>query len=808
MTSERTAVSCAHCGLPVPAGLIEPGEDRQFCCAACRTVYQAIHQCGLESFYSVRDDADWQQQRAQHTDRAYTEFDDDSFIDQHTTARPDGLKSIELYLEGVHCSACVWLVEKLPAVASGVIESRLNLRRRVAAIVYDPARIELSDLARRLDRLGYPPHPLHDADAAAIERVENRRHLVRIAVAGACAGNAMLAAIALYAGDASGMADEYRHLLRGVSALIGLVALAWPGLVFFRGAWSAIRTRTPHMDLPIALGLAVGGSAGLINTLRGAGEVYFDSLATLVLLLLVGRYMQYRQQRRADERLASLFALTPRRARRVQGDDAVDVPVEALRVGELVAVHAGESIPVDGVVCDGHGVVDTSLMTGESAPVAVEPGDGVSAGSVSASARLTVRVEASGDATRLARIARLVADATRDKPRVVQFADRVSGWFVTIAVLAATATFFGWLHVGFTRAADHAAALLIVACPCALGLATPLTLAVSIGRAARRGVLIKSGHVLERLARPGVIVLDKTGTLTHGAMTVTDWWGDRAALPLAAAVEAESTHPVGRAIVAAWEGEPPAATNVTHDRSGVVGVVGDRRIVVGSRRHVESQGVEIDEQARQAITRALAEARTPTVIAADGCVAAVASVGDALRDEAPAAVRALRRIGWRPIIASGDHGDVVAATAQQVGIPGDDAIGHMTPDDKLALVKRLRDEQPGRAVVMVGDGVNDSAALAAASVGLAVHGGAEAALAAADAYFASGGPRRVVDLIAAAHRTLGTIRLTLGVSLAYNVVAVALASAGVIGPLIAALLMPLSSFTVVALAVSARTFDE
>ena len=801
-------VHCDHCGLPVPPGLIDPNESKQFCCSACRSVWQAIHESGLESFYALRDDDDAPRQKASTSNRHYEEFDDPAFADQYVNQREDGLCEAQLYLEGVHCSACVWLVEKLPAVADGVVHARLDLRRRVVDIVWDPQATQLSRIARRLHRLGYPPHAAHRAEDASIHRHENRKHLIRIAIATACAGNGMLAAIALYAGDASGMAEPYRHLLRAVSALIGLIALAWPGAVFFRGAWSAIRTRTAHMDLPIALGLSVGGISGLVNTLRGQGDVYFDSLAVLVFMLLVGRYVQYRQQRHADERLGSLFSLTPRHARRVRGDDIAEVPVAALVVGDIVEVHAGESLPVDGIVIDGSTEVDASLMTGESLPAAVTVGQNVVAGTVNLRRPIRVRVEASGDQTRLMKLVELVTEAARAKPRVVQFADRMSGWFVVVVTLAATATFAAWWPIDPGRATSNAVALLIVACPCALGIATPLALAVAIGRAAQRGILIKSGHVLERLARAGTIVLDKTGTLTRGRMGVTRWWGDEAAGPLAAALESAATHPAGRAI-ADWTPDPSVkAADIEHHSAGVVGTVDGRRVAVGSVGFVTTRGFVLDERGESEATDCLAAAQTPIAIGVDGRIVAVAWIADAPRPDAPQALEDLRAMGWRLTVASGDQPAVVDAVAGQLGIDPQQARGNMSPEDKLELIRQLQQQPDAQPVVMVGDGVNDAAALAAASVGMAVHGGAEAALAAADAYTATDGLGRITALVRASRRTMRTIRAAMGISLIYNATCVGLAATGFIGPLIAALVMPASSFTVVGLALASRTFDE
>lgn len=807
-TTSPTArnAACAHCGLPVPPGLIEPDAEQQFCCHACETVHHMIRSCGLDAFYATRNDAPWEQQKARTTDRTYREFDDDAFLDRHAHPQSNGLLSAEFYLEGVHCAACVWLVEKLPSIQTGVIEARLNYRRQTARVVWDPAAVRLSAVAQKLDQLGYPVHPLHDTEGVALRRLENRKHLIRIAIGGACAGNAMLAAIAMYAGDAQGMTDVYRDLLRYTSMAIGWVALLWPGMAFFRGAAAALRARVPHMDLPIALGLGAGGLAGTYHTLTGTGDVYFDSLATLVFLLLVGRYLQYQQQRRADDRLSSLFALTPRSALRVEGDAVAEVPVEALRVADLVDVPTNASVPVDGIVVRGESALDAALLTGESKPAPIGVGDTVSAGAVNALAPIRVRVEAAGDATRLGKLIELVTHAAHSKPHIVQFADRISGWFVVVVSLIAVVTAVAWWPKLGSGAVDHAVALLIVACPCALGLATPLALAVALGRAAHQHILIKSGQAVEALAKPGVLVLDKTGTLTRGRLSVTEWRGDGSLKPLVAAIETRCDHPTAAALAEAYDDGRPHDAQITDRRAnGIEGVCDGRTLAIGSVGFMHERGRAISHEVQAHVDACLAATATPVLVAVDGAVAAVVGVGDTLRDDTPQAIERLRQLGWRPVIASGDHPSIVRHIAEQLGIDASDAHGGVSPHAKLAMVNDLsRDHH----VAMAGDGVNDAAALAAAPVGLAVHGGAEAALAAADVYFASPGLSHVVRLITGARRTLTTIRVALGVSLSYNAAAVALAAAGVIGPLVAAVLMPISSFTVVLIALSARTFKE
>ena len=522
---DATVVACIHCGLAVPPGLVVPDHTDQFCCAGCRAAYQIINTCGLERFYELRDDTEAEPARG--SGRAYEDFDDPTFRRLYTTDSESGLSRTELILEGVHCAACVWLVERLPAIEPSVVESRLDLTRATVAITWNDDRAPLSTVARTLDRLGYAAHPARGADARRIRRREDRAWMIRLAAAGALAGNVMLLAVALYGGMFQGIADEHERLFRYVSTALGLTAMLWPGRVFFRGALNALRTRTWQLDLPIAIGLTAGGIAGLVNTLRDSGEIYFDSLTMLVFLLLVGRFIQRRRQAAAADAVELLYTLTPNTARVVEGDTVRETPIESLVPGLLVEVLPGDSIPVDGVITHGSTTIDTAVLTGESRPSPAGPGDPAAAGTTNIRSTIRVRTEAAGAETRLGGLMSTIESLSARTTPTITAEDRIAGVFVVCVLSLAAITALIWSRVSAADAVNNAITLLIVTCPCALGLATPLAATVAIGRAARRGILIKGGHILERLARPAHIVLDKTGTVTEGAFTVVSWVGRR-----------------------------------------------------------------------------------------------------------------------------------------------------------------------------------------------------------------------------------------------------------------------------------------
>jgi len=790
----------------VPAGQVDDGAELQFCCSGCRVAYEVIHGAGLEGYYELRSRIDAPEQAAGGRGLSYDEFDDPAFAELYCRRRADGLSVIELYLEGVHCAACVWLVEKVPLAVPGVAECRLDVGRSLATVAWDPEETPLSSVARFLDSIGYPPHPYHGVEALEMERREDRALLIRIAVAGAVAGNVMLIAFALYGGHFHGISPGFRTLFRWISLGLTLPSVLWCAQLFYRGAWGALRTRTLHMDVPIAVGILAAFGWGVANTVRDTGEVYFDSVTVLIFFLLIGRWVQRRQQRRAARATELLFSLAPSTARVIDDGGVRDVPAAALGPGMVVELRAGDTAAADGVIVSGASDLDMSLLTGESRPVGVTVGDPVHAGTTSLSGRLLIEVRSAGADTRLGRILRLIEEGSRRRAPVVRLADLISGWFVAAVLTLAAATAAIWWHVDPGRAVEHAVALLIVSCPCALGLATPLAVSAAVGRAARSGILIKGGDALEVLARPARMILDKTGTLTEGRLAVVRWTGDERLRPVVAAAELQTNHPAAVAMAAGFERDrlPDAADVEQHPGRGLTARVGGRPLLVGSPVFAEERLGPLPGAIGEAVAGAIDDGLTPVVVAIDGVAEAVAALGDPIRTDTPDALAAIRDRGWRLEVLSGDHKGTVQAVLGELDLAPDAGRGGALPEDKVRRVETAAAEGP---VVMVGDGVNDAAALAAATVGVGVHGGAEATLAAADVYLGEPGLRPLVRLLDGSRRTLGVIRRNLVFSLAYNAVAVTLAMLGLMHPLVAAILMPASSITVVVSSYRARTFE-
>ncbi len=813
VAAERSqgAPACLHCGLPCEAPEAAPppagGSEGPFCCHGCRVVYSMLHQHDLTAYYRYRDPRP--APPAATTGRGYAELDDPGFLSESSRALEGGHRSMDLLLEGVHCAACVWLVEKLPEVVPGVTRARLDYPRRRLTVDWRPDAVSPSTFGAALDRLGYPPHPHCAGKREELLAREERDLLLRMGVAGACAGNVMLFGLALYSGAFSGMAESHSSYFRGASALIALPAVLWSARPLYRKALAAVRARAPHLDIPVSLGIGLATLSGVVNVVRGRGDVYFDSVTALIFLLLGGRYLQLRQQRNAEERAGVARALTPKSARVV--DDSGHVRVVAassVAVGALVEVLPGDTFPVDGHLREGRSRVDAAWLTGEPEPVAVAPGDPVLAGTVNVSGRVRVQATRSGSQTRAAQLLEEVERAALRRAPIARLADRVAGWFLVAVVAGALLAFAVWLPAGLDRAVETAVSLLIVTCPCALGLATPLALSAALAQAARAGWLIKGGELVEALARPALIVFDKTGTLTSGRSRVVRWVGDPELKAAVVALERDATHPTGRALARDLTPQPHLEARDVQTRPGlgVQGLVGGQRVGVGS---VAMLGEQAPGWARREAARIEAEGLSPVLVAVDGEVRALAAVGDALRPRAARTLQRLAAAGHRLAVLSGDRQAVVDHVVASLSGEGAEplfvsALGGQSPEDKLAWVEAARGRGP---VFMVGDGVNDAAALAAATVGIAVHGGAQASISAAGVFASREGIAPVFELLAGARAALRVIRLNFTFSLLYNAVAVALTLTGRISPLLAAVLMPISSLTVILHSYQRRMFD-
>jgi Cu+-exporting ATPase len=760
-----------------------------------------------------------------------------------TTTRTDGgpaERGIELEIGGMTCASCAARIEKKLNRMDGVSAATVNYATEKAKVAFGPG-VAVGDLIATVEATGYtaalpappaPPPPRADGRAAQDpELVSLRRRLITAVV---------LAVPVVALSMVPALQFTYWQWL---ALALATPVVAYAGLPFHRAAWTNARHGAATMDTLVSVGtlaaygwslwalfFGTAGTPGMTHPFTftiargdGGGDIYLEAAAGVTAFLLAGRWFEARAKRRAGAALRALLELGAKDVavlrRDARGREAeVRLPVGELAVGDRFVVRPGEKIATDGVVREGGSAVDASLLTGESVPVEVGPGSRVAGATTNAGGRIVVEAVRVGADTQLARIARLVEDAQNGKAAAQRLADRISAVFVPAVIVLALGTLGVWLALGggATAAFTAAVAVLIIACPCALGLATPTALLVGTGRGAQLGILIKGPEVLESTRAVDTVVLDKTGTVTTGAMTLTGIHTARTAdadadevLRLAGALEHASEHPVARAIVAAAAGRGLELPAVGGDFTGVAGLgvrgtVDGHAVLVGREQLLHSVGALLPPELTEAKAAAEAQGGTAVAVAWDGRARAVLVVADAVKPTSAEAVRRLRALGLRPVLLTGDNAAVARTVAAQVGIDPADVHAEVLPEDKVAVVRDL--QARGRTVAMVGDGVNDAAALAQADLGLAMGTGTDAAIEAGDLTLVRGDLRVAADAIRLARRTLATIKANLFWAFAYNLAAIPLAAAGLLNPMIAGAAMAFSSVFVVANSLRLRGF--
>ena len=764
------------------------------CCAGCQAVARTIVAAGYESYYQTRSAAGPTPQELPPA----AVYDDPLAQRQFVATAGEHEREVSLILDRIRCAACLWLNEQWLRRLPGVTRVDINYATHRAQLAWDERRTKLSEILGAVRAIGYDAWPYDPRRQDEVRRRERRGALLRLFVAGFGAAQAMMYAFPAYLDDGSGtLTAANEQLMRWAGLILTLPVILVSCRPFFAAAWQDLRRRAVSLDTPIALGIAAGFAASAWATFTGRGEVYFDSIAMLVFLLLGARYLETAARQRAARELDHLARWMPSFAQRLRGPDdpaGERVAAHALAAGELVLIAPGERVPADGVVERGASSADESLLTGESRPVAKAPGAGLVGGSVNLEQPLVMRVTRAGAETQAAAIARLVERAAAARPKLVEGADRVARHLTLVVLATAAAAFLWWLAAAPARAPWVAVAVLVVTCPCALALAAPIVLTRANARLLARGLALTRSRAIEALARATDVVLDKTGTLTLGrfalARTATFGALDAAAcVALAQALEGSSRHPIARAF---GEGARASVSDPTNfPGHGIEARVEGRRVRIGSEAFCR-------ELARAAPPPIGASAAQTPVFLADGSGwLACFMLEDELRADAAELVAMLKARALRLHLVSGDEPRVVAELAQRLGI--ESFAGGAAPQDKYAFVERLQSE--GRVVAMIGDGLNDAPVLARADVSIAMAGGADAAQAQADLVLLGerNGARlgAIGEAFAVARAAMRTVRQNFAWALAYNVVALPLAAVGWIGPWEAAIGMAGSSFIVV-----------
>jgi Cu2+-exporting ATPase len=797
--------SCFHCAQPLVANNIWErsiaGEQQQFCCPACEAVCVAIYDGGLEGFYQRTPDGT-PLAPPPETPKELALYD----LDDVQAEYVDSLgreREINLLLEGIHCAACVWLIERSLATLSGIKSAKVNLSGKRLTVAWDNEETQLSKVIQHLSQVGYAAVPYDPEVAEGSIKKQNRAMLLRMAFAGFCMMNLLWVSIALYSGADQG---EFRDMFHWIGFALATPTLLYSGYPFLKGALTGLRRWHLTMDLPIAIGASVTYfySVYVTVTQSTTGHVYFDTVVNFIFVILVGRYLEAMSKRQAVASTQRLLDLQPRGATiLVDGVEKV-LPIRAVKVGDTVIVKAGDKIPVDGRIIEGSSAVDESMLSGESAAAKKICGDKVSAGTINIDSALILEVVGTMKDTALGRIIRLVENAQQSKAPIQCITDRIVPWFVLGTLTLASLTYFLWAHTGLEHALMAATAVLIITCPCAFGLATPMSIAVASGLGARNGVLIKSSDVFENLSTINHVVFDKTGTLTEGRMSVhgvvtVDDINHEEVLLTAAALEQYSEHSIAKAILGEAEnhGNRHHAHKVSefsnHAGYGVSASVNDVVCFLGSMNWLQRNGIAEDSPLQQQAKQWESDGITCVYLAIDRRLVGIIAIADQLRGDAQSLVEKLRNSGIKMTLLSGDRKPVADAIAAELG--GMDVIAEVLPQDKDSVIHQL--QQQGERVAMVGDGINDAPALMRADVGIAIGSGTDVSIDSADIVLMSDELEKVWLAKQLSKRTLKTIRQNIGISFLYNIIMVPMAMMALVTPLVAAIAMPISSLAVI-----------
>ena len=767
------------------------GETKQFCCRGCLGVYELVHSNSLDAFYNQR--CDWKPGPPPNS----AKLDSAAFSDTVTISGNES--RIDLLLSGIRCASCVWLIEKFLMKQEGILSARVNYATHRATITWNAEKTALDTILHAVRSIGYLPHPLLQTGSSDLFAREREELLLRFGTAGFFSMQLMLFTAALYAGFFQGIEQRYKLAFQLISWALATPVLFYAGFPFLSSAFRSIKRRTLNMDLLVALG-SLSAYLYSIAMIPLGGEVFFDTSAMIITFILLGRFLEAGSRLKAGNAIAELAELQPHDALLLsESGETTLVPLTSVHSGDMIEVIPGDRIPLDGTVVEGESEVNESMLTGESNPVMKKPGSELFAGTFSINGRLRIKVTGNTESTLLSRIIRTVEEAQARKAPIQGIADKTAGYFVPATIVLAIATFLYWkLTSGATvTALMNAVAVLVIACPCALGLATPLAILVGTTAAGKRGILVKGGDIFETVSKTTTVILDKTGTITTGNPSITDlhdYGTTNSFMHQVASLEAASEHPVGRAIAAAWQGERLKVEQfrATAGR-GVSGVIDGKIWRAGSRAFIREEGVVLlpeDEQRASALEQ---EGKTVVMVAAGDTLAGMIALIDDLRPDTLPLIAGLRKKGLSLKILTGDNQGVADYIATKCGIT--DVQAGLGPLEKSAIIRALKEK--GECVMMIGDGINDAPALTESSIGVTLGHASGIALESAGIAILKDDLRLIDTLIESSTKCFAIIRENLVWAFSYNLIALPLAMTGLLHPIVSALLMATSSLVVV-----------
>ncbi|ATY77509.1 ATPase P [Aeromonas veronii] len=783
---------CFHCGEPVPANsgysLEIKGIVRPMCCPGCQAVAETIMECGLASYYDHRTAPGTKGDLVPEELAALTHYDlaevQQDFVTDNGT-----LREIQLTVEGLTCAACAWLIERHLMTLTGLRYINVNTTTHRARIKWDPDQLSLSDILKGFAQIGYRAYPFQTHQQEALYAKEVRSYMFRLALAGLGSMQVMMCAVALYMDLFISVEDEFMVYFKWISLLLSTPIMIYSAQPFYVGAWRSLKQGHLSMDVSVSLALIGAFVASMWATVFNTGEVYYDSITMFVFFLLLGRFLELRARRKASESSSNLARLVPIMATRIDDEGEHEVAAKTLQVGDRVRVLAGATLPADGIIVEGQASLNESMLTGEQLPLLKQRGDQVYAGTINTDAPLQIRVSHRIEESRIAQIMRLQDHALDDKPAIAQMADQLSRHFILVLLIIAAAVWTFWHFHQPDQAFWVTLAVLVATCPCALSLATPTALTSATANLTRNGILLRRGHVLDVLTKANRIVMDKTGTLTTGEISLTGITAlaevdETHCLAIARAMEAQSEHPIARAFRLPTDSISvlPSAREITPVIGhGITALVDGVRYRIGSARWL---GLDPAQDRGRGLAIYLADEQQ---------VLARFNLEDTLRPDAKALIAAFKAAGLQTTVLTGDSSLQADEIARELGV--DELVKGVSPDGKLAYLKTR--EAQGDINIMVGDGINDAPVLAGAHASFAMAGGTDLAKNSADAILLADDLSRLLEARVLAMRTRKIIIENFAWSIGYNLLVLPLAACGWLPPYLAAAGMSLSSLIVV-----------
>ena len=781
-------VKCTHCNLSFNDDVMIKDGDLRFCCKGCQGVYHLLNEEGLGSFYDKLGDNSLEP--VENIDRELEKFDLEGFERKYIKTLDNGLKEIHLIIEGIHCSACVWLNEKVLHRQDGIIEASINYTNNKAKVVWDSDEIKLSRIIEVIRSIGYNAYPYDPSLQEDRANKTKREYYSRILVGVFGTMNIMWIAIAQYAGYFTGMEQRFKDILNVAEFLLATPVLFYSGWVFFRGAYFGIRNHIVNMDILVSSGALFAYIYSIYAMVTQIGDTYFESVVMIITFVLVGKYLEVLSKKQAVDKLDSIIGSTPSEVMMINDDVKSLVSVENIKVGDILEVKSGEKIVIDGEVIKGGASFDESSITGESEPIYKKVGDKILSGTICLDS--TIRYKATKDASNslLNNIASLLEESLTKKPKIEELADKISGYFSTIILLIGVITFGVWFGFisDFERALIVSISVIVIACPCALGLATPMSTLVGVSIASSRGLLFKEASFLESMAKANILALDKTGTITEGKPEVVDTKiYQEYNIDILYSLLKSSNHPISKGVAKYLESNNPKEIELQDIKNiqakGIRAKFENNQIVGGNIEFIRENGIDIDINTTNSLF----------IFAINSQLIALFELQDKVRDGAVEAIANIKKLGVEVVMLTGDHQESAIRVANEVGI--DKVYSKLLPQDKANKIEEFHKDN--KVVVMAGDGINDTIALASSDIAIAMGSGADISLDVSDVILLDDKPKSLYEAFVISKRTYRGVKENLGFSILYNMVTIPLAVMGFVTPLIAALSMSLSSLIVV-----------